>query len=96
MEDHAADQLDVEVAHPHRALAGLAHEREALGQQVVERLAAARPLAQLVGSLSQLDVGVMLELLLEAIDPADALFIFLNFFASPMRSARSRKDIGLA
>ena len=30
---HAADQLHVEVAHAHRALAGLAHDREGLGQQ---------------------------------------------------------------
>jgi hypothetical protein len=36
---HAADQLDVEVAHLQRALAGLAHDGERLGQQRVERLA---------------------------------------------------------
>ena len=39
VQHHAADQLDVEVAHAHRARAGLAGEREALGQQVVEGLA---------------------------------------------------------
>ena len=39
MQDHAADQLDVEVALAERALGGLAREREGLGQQVVERLA---------------------------------------------------------
>jgi hypothetical protein len=36
---HSADQLDVEVAHLQRALAGLAHDGERLGQQIVERLA---------------------------------------------------------
>ena len=41
VQHHPADQLHVEVAHAHRALAGLAHEREALEQQLVERLAAA-------------------------------------------------------
>ena len=35
----AADQLDVEVPHVQRAAAGLAHDGEGLGQQVVERLA---------------------------------------------------------
>ena len=40
MEDHPADQLDVEVALPESAPAGLARERERLEQQVVERLAA--------------------------------------------------------
>ena len=39
---HAADQLHVEVAHLQRALAGLAHDGERLGQQRVERLAVAR------------------------------------------------------
>ena len=39
VQDHAADQLHIEMAHPHRALAGLAHEPEALIQQLVERLA---------------------------------------------------------
>ena len=72
VQDHAADQLDVEVAHAHRAPAGLAHEREALGQQVVERLGAlaARALAQLVDALAQLLVGLELELGLERVDRA--------------------------
>ena len=40
VQDHAADQLHVEVAHAHRALADLARDREDLGQDVVERLVA--------------------------------------------------------
>ena len=54
VQHHAADQLDVEVAHLQRAPAGLAREREALEQQVVERLAVPAALAQLVGLLAQL------------------------------------------
>jgi hypothetical protein len=36
VEDHAADQLDVEVALAERALARLAREREGLVEEVVE------------------------------------------------------------
>ena len=81
VQHHAADQLDVEVTHPHAALAGLAHEREALEHQIVEALAVCRPLAQLVGGLPQLRVGVVLELRLVAVDPSDALFIGLELLA---------------
>ena len=42
VEDDAADELDVEDALAEGALHGLAHRREGLGQEVVERLAAAR------------------------------------------------------
>ena len=66
VEHHAADHLHVEVAHPHRALARLARQREALVQQVIEALAVARAFAQRVGRLAQLGVGVVLELRLEA------------------------------
>ena len=66
MEHHAADQLHVEVAHPDERLAGLAHQREALVQQVVEALAVAGALAELVGGLSQLGVGLELQLGFEA------------------------------
>jgi hypothetical protein len=45
VEHHAADQLHVEVAHAHRAPADLPREREALGQEVVQRLAVTRALA---------------------------------------------------
>ena len=36
MQDHAADQLHVEVAHAHPAPADLARQREGLGQRLVE------------------------------------------------------------
>ncbi len=42
VEHHAADELDVVVALAERALGRLAHRRERLGQQRVERLALSR------------------------------------------------------
>jgi hypothetical protein len=39
VQDHAADQLHIEVAHAEGALAGLAHDREGLRQERVQRLA---------------------------------------------------------
>ena len=96
VEHHPADQLDVEVTHAHRAPAGLAHEREALVQQVVEALAAPGALAQLVGGLAQLSVGVVLQLGLEGVDPSDPLFVGLELLGLAQRSARSRMDMRLA
>jgi hypothetical protein len=46
VQDHAADQLDVEVALAERALAGLARECERLEEEVIERLAVQVALAQ--------------------------------------------------
>jgi hypothetical protein len=65
---HAADQLHVEVAHLQRALAGLAHHGEGLGQQVVERLALREALAELVGLGAQRGVVQLLELRLQRVD----------------------------
>ena len=42
MQHHAADHLDVEMAHAEDTLAGFADDGEGFGQQVVERLAPAR------------------------------------------------------
>ena len=56
MEDHAADQLYVVMALAERAAGGLAGQRECLGQEVVERLAAAGALAQSVCLGAQLGV----------------------------------------
>jgi hypothetical protein len=39
MQDHAADQLHVEMAHAEFALAGFADDGKGFGQQVVERFA---------------------------------------------------------
>ena len=63
VQDHAADQLHVEVAHPHRAPADLAGERERLRQQLVERLASScARVAQLGELLAELVVLEQLEL----------------------------------
>ena len=78
VQHHAADHLHVEVAHAHRAPADLAHERERLGQQVLDRLAAARALAQRVGVRAQLVVVEQLELGLPGVDPVDALLVLLE------------------
>ena len=47
VQHHAADQLHVEVAHLQRALAGLAHDGEGFGQQLVERRAVGDALLEL-------------------------------------------------
>ena len=70
---HRPDQLHVEVAHPHRALAGLAHDRKALGEQRIEILPIDGALAQRVHPLAQLRVAVVFELGLERADQSDAL-----------------------
>ena len=58
VQHHAADQLHVEVALAERALAGLARKGEALGKEVVERLAGQVPLPQGGVALLELLVGV--------------------------------------
>ena len=73
MQHHAADQLDVEVALAQRALGGLARDREALEQQLVERLALERALAQGLVARAQLLVGLELQLGLVVVDPRDLL-----------------------
>ncbi len=54
VQDHSSDQLDVVVALPDRAPRRLAGQREGLGQEVIQRLAVARPLAQRVGLFAHL------------------------------------------
>ena len=71
MQHHAADQLDVEVALPEGALAGLARERERLVQQVLERLAGEVALTQRLVALAQLLVRFELQLGLEVVDACD-------------------------
>ena len=54
VQDHAADQLHVEMALAERALAGLAHGREGRHQDVVERLAVGDLFLELLGARAQL------------------------------------------
>jgi len=86
VEDHAADQLHVEVAHAHRAPADLAGEREGLGEGVVERkLALLYARAKLRELLAELLVLEQLELRLPLVDALDALRVGLELlrFAQP-------------
>ena len=57
VEDHAADELHVVVAHPERAPAGLAADGEGLDEDVVERRAVVELLLELGGLGLELGVG---------------------------------------
>ena len=83
---------------PERALAGLADDREALEHQVLEALAVASPLAQALDPLAQLGVGLELELLLEQVDPPDALLIRLELlgFAHAKRAVQEGHGASVA
>src|SRR6185312_4774939 len=70
---HAADQLDVEVAHAERPLGRLADAGERLGKKLVELLSFLEPAAELVGLRAQLVVGKCLDRGLEIVDLADAV-----------------------
>ncbi len=74
----AADELDVEVAHLQHALAGLAHQREGLGQQRVERLAGSDAGAELVGLGAQGVVGQCFVLRLQRVDALDRTAVLLE------------------
>src|SRR4051794_36587485 len=81
VQHHAADELHVEVAHAHRAPADLADDRERLRQEVVERGAVARLLAQAVHPLAQLLVALELELGLEVADAGDPPLVLAELLA---------------
>ena len=78
MQDHPADQLDVEVALADRATRRFANERERLGEQVVERLAVAGAFAQRVGLGTQLGVVEQLHLRLDLVDRVDPALVLLE------------------
>jgi hypothetical protein len=67
----ATHELDVERALAQRALGGLAHRGERLGQQLVEGLAVGVPLPELVGHRPQLSVGERGEVFLDRVNVAD-------------------------
>ena len=81
VEDHAADQLDVEVALAEGALAGLARERERLVEQLLEGSAVQVALAQAGVALAELLVRLELELGLEGIDQLDVALERLELLA---------------
>ena len=68
VQDHAALELDVELALAERALGRLAHRGEGLDQEVVQGLALGQALAELDGLGAQLLVGELLELRFERVD----------------------------
>ena len=68
VQHHAADELHVEVPHVQHAAAGLAHDGERLGQQVVERLAVGDPRRNSAVLRAQLLVGERLDRRLERVD----------------------------
>ena len=91
VQHHAADHLDVEVAHAHRAARRLADDRERLGQQVVERLAvggraraAQSAWARSSSSSSSSSSGS------QALMGSTRFAYCLNCLPSPSRRARSR------
>ena len=57
VQDDAADELSVEVAHAERALRCFPDNGKSLGQEIVERFVALEPLLELVGLGPQLRVG---------------------------------------
>ena len=74
VQHRTAQDLHVEVAHAERALRGLAHDRERLGQQIVQRLALFEPLAELGGLAAELVIGERSELVFERVDVAHGAF----------------------
>jgi hypothetical protein len=61
VQNDAAYELHVEMAHVQRAAAGFADYGEGLREKVLERLAGGEPMAELVGLRAQLFVGELLD-----------------------------------
>ncbi len=78
MQDHAADQLHVEMAHAEHAAAGLAHHGERLRQQGVQPLALFMAAAELAGPGLQRLVRERADGGFERVDARDSLGILLD------------------
>ncbi len=91
VQHHAADQLDVEVALAERSLARLTGQREALVEELLERLARLVAIAQVLVAPTQVVVGLELELGLKGIDAVDRLFELLELLrlADPQRTVEN-------
>ena len=81
VEDHAADELDVEVTHAQRSHRRLAHRRERLGKHVGRGGACLHAAAQLIGERAQLLIGFRLHLGLEAADLVGQGLVVLQLLA---------------
>ncbi|MOA07487.1 hypothetical protein D3C78_1271880 [compost metagenome] len=73
MQGHAADQLHIEVAHAHHALAGFTGHGEGFRQQLVQCLAFGQTLLELCGFGAQLLIGEGDHFLFEGIDDVHRL-----------------------
>src|SRR6202167_4284785 len=71
VQDDAADQLHVEVAHVEEAAASLADYGESLDEQVVERRSLGQLFLEFDGFGGQIDIGKLLDLRLEVVDGGD-------------------------
>ncbi len=78
VQDHAADQLHVEMALADGALGGLAHGGEGRHQDVVERCAVGDLLLEVVGARPQRLVGELLQFGLQRIDRGHPRLIAAN------------------
>ena len=67
VQDHAAEELDIEMTHAQRALRRLAHDRESIGEELVERCAVGMALLQRLGLAAQLRIGQLGHVRLEAL-----------------------------
>ena len=66
------------MTHSHCALARLAHDRKALGQQIVQALSLGCAFAQDIHPLAQLGVALQFQLGLVCADQRDALLVLLE------------------
>ena len=89
VQDHAADQLDVVVAHAEDPARRLADDREGRDEEVVEALAAGELASELLGLAAQRLVGERPDSGLEGVDRGDhrlqALDVALVFVAENLR-----------
>jgi len=78
VQDHAADQLDIEVAHAEHPLARLTDDSKSLRQKIVERFSGTITRAELVRLRLQLRVGKRRDLRFKRVDALDGLRILLD------------------
>ncbi|EXI66320.1 MAG: hypothetical protein AW08_02676 [Candidatus Accumulibacter adjunctus] len=78
VQDHATNQLDIEMPHAESPLAGLADDGECLRQQSVQRLAVRHPLLEVCRPVTQRAVGQRRDPRLERVDPAHDLHVLLD------------------
>ena len=78
MKHHAADQLDIEMAHAERTLGGLAAHRKRFGEQLVEGFPGRMALTQLTRSGRQGLVGQLRDRRLERVDRDDGLAVLFQ------------------